>query len=268
MGHMQSSALVIGQVTIDEYFDADGDYIASVPGGTGLNAALWFESNKFSTELAATLGSNFPELASLDFSSSERVDEECPVSEITLKDGGREEVQHIKGDYSLKELEGSGEYDMVYLTSGFQEYSKPYMDSEADIKAFSPGHEPGEISMENVRNCLEEADFVLMNGREESILEQNLGYPIRDLSDKMDIDYVLVTEKDKITSYSSGGVSELSVDTIEDPEDTIGAGDAFAANYLSSRLEGLNHEDAVQEGIARSREIVEQRGPLPSNPIR
>lgn len=260
-------ALVIGQVTLDTYYE-DGDFLATLPGGTALNAGLWFDKEGGDTELMATLGEDFPFLDSLDFSDAEMTDVGCPVTEIRLKNKGKENVEHNKGDYELNELEGTGTYDLLYLTSGRDEYLDPFLHSEAHLKGFSPGPEPEKISLDSLESCLEEADYVLMNDREEEILEEGLGKDFSSVPGKYDIESVLVTSSEKVKSYASSESKEFFVKRIDNPVDTVGAGDTFSSNYLVNKLNGKEHERAVYEAIEKSRDVVRRKGAIPTNPIR
>ncbi len=261
------SALIVGQVTIDSYYDSDEDWIASLPGGTALNAGMWMDSHGFDTTIAATLGSDFPVLDSLDFYPSEQIAESCPVSNIKLNDNGREEVEHRKRDYSLEKLNHSGNYDLIYMTSGFEEYSEPFLDSDASMKGFSPGPEPENLDLGIVRLCLQEADHVTMNDRERDILNERMNADITKLPEEYDLDSLVVTSADSVVSYSSEGTEVYQVEKEDNPVDTIGAGDAFSSNYLASRYEGLNEQEAVQKAIKASNEIINQTGGLPNQPV-
>jgi sugar/nucleoside kinase (ribokinase family) len=261
------SAMIVGQVTIDSYYDSDDNWIASLPGGTALNAGMWMDSHGFDTTIAATLGSDFPVLNSLDFHPSEQIDEDCPVSYINLKDNGREEVEHRKGDYSLEELNHSGDYDLIYMTSGFEEYSDPFLNSNASMKGFSPGPEPENLDLGVVKRCLEEADHVTMNDREKDILNERMNADITQLPEEYGLDSLVVTSADSVVSYSSAGAEAYGVEKEDNPEDTIGAGDAFSSIYLVSRYEGLDEQEAIQNAMRTSNEIINQTGGLPNQPV-
>lgn len=261
------SALVIGQVTVDSYYDYDGDWVASLPGGTALNAAMWMDSNEFNVEIAATLGSDFPLLDNLNFNPSEHVEQSCPVSEIKLENNGREHVDHSKGDYTPQELAHADDYDLMYLTSGFSEYSEPFLKSNASLKGFSPGPEPENLDLDTVKEFLEHADHVIMNDRERAVMNERMNSRVADIPEEYDVGSVIVTSAENVVSYSSDGPIRLEVEKEDNPVDTIGAGDAFSSNYLISKYEGMNDEDAIKNGIEASKEIINQRGALPNQPV-
>ncbi|MFB6144474.1 MAG: PfkB family carbohydrate kinase [Candidatus Nanohaloarchaea archaeon] len=260
-------ALVIGQMALDNYYDLDGEPIATVPGGTAFNSGMWLDHRGFDTEISGTMGKDFPQIQPLDFSRTVDTEASSPVTEVYLEKEGEETREYFPGNYSRAELETWGTFDLIYLTSGLGEYVEPFIESEAETKAFCPGPEPETLEIENVEACLDEADYIFMNSYEKQVLDERMETSIEELPGLKDVEQVIITDSWKVRTYGEEN-EEYEVDRIKDPLDTTGAGDAFSSTYLASRKQDKTHEEAIKKAMETARQIVDRKGAMPQNPIR
>ncbi|WP_243074731.1 carbohydrate kinase family protein [Microbacterium sp. SS28] len=88
------------------------------------------------------------------------------------------------------------------------------------------------------------------------------------LLDELDVhvagDVVLVVKRggDPVLVRSDGAVTEVPVERVSDALDSTGAGDAFAAGYLSAALEGGTPAESAKAGAALAKEALRRPGAI------
>lgn len=241
------TSLAIGNTALDEFY-RDGALETTRPGGTAFNVATWFRHYGLRSYLCSTLGADFPELRDIDTSLCERIEAESPRCQVTLNDSNApEERRWVQGEYRHRRL-GAVEdrFDVVLLTSGRAEFAPPFDTASATIKGFALDPLVGEYRAEQVAAYLDEADYLFSNQDERRVLEDTLDVAVGDLPAEYDLRAVVETSATRVCLYEPGSVRETALDSLDEPVDTTGAGDAFAATFLSEVLGDADTDAAIR----------------------
>lgn len=261
-------ALAIGNTAIDEFYRNE-TLERTCPGGTAFNVASWFDHYGFQSYLCSTLGRDFPAVDGIDTSLCIEVDADSPRCRVTLNDSTTpEERSWRQGSYRYRPL-GAVEdrFDVVVLTSGRAEYEVPFDTARAGLKAFVLDPLVGSYCPTQLAEYVAEAEYLFVNDAERRALEGKLETPARELPDDFGLRGVLETEAERVRLYEPGkSVPSLAVETIDRPVDTTGAGDAFAATFVSEVSAGATHEAAIRTAHAAAVRTVTRVGACPVRP--
>ena len=74
--------------------------------------------------------------------------------------------------------------------------------------------------------------------------------------------FVVKRGADPVRVVTGGVLNEVAVERVEDPVDSTGAGDAFAAGYLAAAISGRSPVDSVKAGAALAIEALRRPGAL------
>lgn len=261
-------ALAIGNTAIDEFY-RDGALKTTQPGGTAFNVASWFRHHGFQSYLCSTLGTDFPELSDIDTSLCEVVDAESPRCRVTLNESNApEERNWVQGEYQYRPLGAvEGRFDVVLLTSGRTEFATSFDTAAAPIKGFALDPLVGTYRAEQVAAYLNEADYLFLNGNERRVLEDELDITVRELPGKYGLRAAVETSATRVVLYeSNGSVSPTAFDSLDNPVDTTGAGDAFASTFLCEIAGGADTDTAIQSAHEAAVRTITSVGARPFRP--
>lgn len=261
-------ALAIGNTAIDEFY-RNGVLERTSPGGTAFNVASWFSYYGFESHLCSTLGKDFPPVKDIDTSLCTVVEAASPRCRVTLNDSNTpEDRTWNQGDYRYRPIGAIEEgFEIVVLTSARSEFEVPFDTARARREAFVLDPLVESYRPQQLAAFVSEADYLFANEFERRVLEGKLETPAEDLPDEFDLRAVLETATEQVTLYESGGsVSTHAVETIERPVDTTGAGDAFAATFLSEVSTGATHEAAIRSAHMAAVRTLTSLGSCPVRP--
>lgn len=259
------TALAIGNTAIDEFY-RDETLETSRPGGTAYNVASWFRYHGLRASLCSTLGTDFPDQPGIDTSFCEGAGTECPRCEVTLNDSNvPEDRRWVEGEFCFRTL-GPVErrFDVVLLTAGRSEYETPFRTAAASIKGFALDPLVEDYDAEQLRTYLLEADYLFLNREERRALEGKLDVRIASLIEEYRLLGAVETSAERVLLHEPGeSVTALEFETLENPIDTTGAGDAFASTFLAARVAGVPTERALQSAHETARRAIETLGAHP-----
>lgn len=241
-------ALAIGNAAIDEFY-RDGALELAQPGGTAFNVASWFSRHGYRSSLCSTLGSDFPDPTDIDTSLCEVDAADSPRCRVRLNESGASEDRTwVEGDISDRAF-GPVEdrFDVVVLTSGRSEFSTPFETVSASTKGFALDPLVDTYPPERLAAYLTESDYLFVNRTESGVLADKLDTRFAELPVSYDLQAAVETSRTRVRrSDSTGTVSTTGFDPIENPVDTTGAGDAFAATFLIETVRGANTDVAIR----------------------
>lgn len=242
------TALAIGNTALDEFY-RDGTLVRTHPGGTAFNVAAWFSHLGFRSFLCSTVGEDFPDPTDVDTSLCEAVSAPSPRCRVTLNESNvPEDRTWVQGDFSYR-VPGPVEdrFDVVALTSGRTEFATAFETVTASTTGFALDPLVGTYLPDQLEAYLEGADYLFANRTEGRVLTDKLEIEMANLPGEYDLRGVVETSTEFIRLYEPGGsVSTTEFDPVENPVDTTGAGDAFAATFLAETARGGDAETAIQ----------------------
>lgn len=241
-------ALAIGNTALDEFY-RDGTLERTHPGGTAFNVASWFSHHGFQSFLCSTVGTDFPELTDIDTSLCEVVSSPSPRCRVTLNESNvPEDRTWVPGEFRYRTVGPIEErFDVVVLTSGRTEYARAFETVTAATSGFALDPLVGTYPPDQLAAYVAGADYLFVNRNERRVLADKLDTGIGDLPVTYDLEAAVETSGEDIRLYEPGGsVATTSFDSIENPVDTTGAGDAFAATFLVETARGADAETAIQ----------------------
>ncbi len=124
--------------------------------------------------------------------------------------------------------------------------------------SFDPGRKKSELGYRKLTRVLKNVDILFLNRKEaRTLLAADVNEPITDIIKKLthkigkDRTYIVKGGERAVLAYSPD--AELSSTPFEiEAIDTIGAGDAFNAGFLTAYLEGKDLQDSITNGIGCS----------------
>lgn len=258
-------ALVIGNTAIDEFY-RDGRLETTHPGGTAFNVASWFRHHEFQPYLCSTLGADFPDSSDIDTSLCEVVEADSPRCQVVLNESNRpEDRTWVQGEYQYRHL-GTVEarFDVVLLTSGRTEFRAPFDTATASIKGFALDPLLEAYRAEQIAAYLTEADYLFLNHEERRVLEEKFAIPMRGILKEYGLRAALETSAHRVLLYEAGeSVTEIPIDHVDDPVDTTGAGDAFAATFLAEKVTGSGTATAIRSAHEAALRTIDSVGAHP-----
>lgn len=247
-GARTGNALAIGNTAIDEFY-RDGRLETTRAGGTAFNVATWFHHYGFRSYLCSTLGADFHESSDVDTSLCEVIEADSPRCRITLNESNSpEDRSWVQGEYQYRPLGAVEErFDIVLLTSGRPEFATPFETTRAAIKGFALDPLVGTYPADRVAAYVDEAEYLFLNRNERQVLEEKLDIAMADLPAEYGLRAALETSAECVLLYESdGSVRRTLLDSLDNPVDTTGAGDAFAATVLSELVDGVDTDTAIR----------------------
>lgn len=241
-------ALAIGNTAIDEFY-REGALETVQPGGTAFNVASWFRHHGFQSYLCSTLGMDFPDLSDIDTSLCEVIDAESPRCQVTLNESNVPEKRSwVQGEYQYRPLGAVNDrFDVVLLTSGKTEFATPFNTTIAAVKGFALDPLVYTYQTEQIAAYLNEANYLFLNKNERRILEKKLKIEMKELPIEYNLHAAIETSAERVLLYEyDGSINLTAIDTLDDPVDTTGAGDAFASTFLYEITRGSNTDNAMQ----------------------
>ena len=124
--------------------------------------------------------------------------------------------------------------------------------------SFDPGRKKSELGYKTLMPALKNVDVLFVNRKEaRALLAVDVNEPIMNVMEKLrnkigkDKTYIIKGGKEDVLAYSS--TTKVSVSTFKVKViDTVGAGDAFNAGFLTAFLEGKSLQDTVTYGVGCS----------------
>lgn len=262
------TALAIGNTAIDEFY-RDGQLERTQPGGTAFNVASWFAHHGFETVLCSTVGEDFPELTDVDTSLCEVVSAPSPRCRVTLNESSApEDRTWVEGQFPYRSLGPVEErFDVVGLTSGRSEFATPFETVTAPTTGFALDPLVGTYPPDRLAAYLAGSDYLFVNRDERRVLTDRLDTETRDLPGNYALQGAVETSEQGVRLYEPGGsVSTTVLDSVENPADTTGAGDAFAAAFLVETARGADAETAIQSAHEAAVRTITSVGARPFPP--
>lgn len=259
------TALAIGNTAVDEFY-RDGVVETTRPGGTAFNVASWFRHHGLRASMCSMLGSDFPEIRGIDTSLCAVVDAPSPRCEVFLNDSNVPEGRRwVEGTFGARQLGPvDRRFGVVLLTSGRSEYATPFRTAGASIKGFSLDPMVEAYPADQLRAHLSETDYLHMNRDERRALEATLDERVENLPVTFALQAAIETGADRVVVYEpNGSVSEMRFEPMENPVDTTGAGDAFAAMFLSERVTGASTDAALRSAHEAAKRTITTVGAHP-----
>lgn len=139
-----------------------------------------------------------------------------------------------------------------------QFYLKTAISSEAPVKVFSPNYSVYEYSPDELRNFLRHVDVLLVNEAEAIFMRSRLdNKDILQLMGREDSLMIMTRGPQGAILYTPGGLTIVPA-SISIPGDYIGAGDAFAAGFLSALINNIHPIEAARMGSKFASTFIEE----------
>lgn len=258
-------ALAIGNTAIDEFY-REGTLETSQPGGTAFNVASWFRHYGFETSLCSTVGMDFPDLDDIDTSMCPVVDTESPRCQVTLNESNTPEAREwVQGAFRYRDLDPVDErFDVVLLTSGRTAFAAPFDTATTGRKGFALDPLVESYTADQIAAYLTEAEYLFLNQDERRSVEAKLGITMSELPTEYDLRAAVETSAERILLYEPDeSVTPMAIDSLAHPVDTTGAGDAFAATFLSEIAIGATTDSAIQSAHEAATRTITSVGAHP-----
>lgn len=260
------SLLAIGDNCVDFYRELD----ASFPGGNALNVAVY--SSRISGIQAGYVGvvgtddrgdfilSQMRE-NSLSTEHVRRLTGETAVTTISVRDGDRFFDEYIEGVqeravFPREELDYAGGFDIVHYTVwGFGREYVPEMKERESLLSCDFSSEIDSPATE----IMPYLDYSFFSGRH--LLEggKQPRSVVEALSEKTQGVVVMTLGEHGSLAFEGGRMYVGEAVPVE-VVDTLGAGDAFIATFLCSRLKGMDIQGSLTEGHIAASEICGRLG--------
>ena len=271
-------------VAINSEIEFAGDTrakISSQGGGAAANVATWLAFDKQDVFLNVRVGNDQPgdyllrELAihGVKNSAKKQKNESTGVVVVLVDKKGERTMFPDSGansNLSLEDLPELNGFDAAYF-SGYALINPKSRANAIEILqklpmpiVFDPGTVGAlrNIPMSEIKDWLNYASVLILNGEEAKFI-----------ADKSDVKEALTELKKLVPTVviKLGGkgaiainneICEVEIERVE-PVDTTGAGDAFAAGFISSWFANQNLKDAINHGAELARKNIENVGAWP-----
>jgi len=241
-----------------------------IPGGSAFNFAVWISSLGFRAGVVSSVGrdvygdiiTSLLESRGVDTSCISRQGETTGMAFISVDDTGRRSIYSYMGaNASLKIDEAESEYimgaDAVHLSGCYIEVARE-VSGIRDV-SFSPGTLLASYGIERLSGVLERTTIIFLNDGELEMLTGSRRSGIERLLGA-GVGNVVVTHGSEGASFFSEDHSETLEIEAEDAVDTTGAGDAFAAGFMSMWLRGSEPAECLRNGHKVARRVISRIG--------
>lgn len=133
------------------------------------------------------------------------------------------------------------QYKALFCTSSNEEINLFYLSKKTKVlKAYAPAQSLAHHSVENIRECIRNADIVFLNEPESKLIEKIIGRDIKTIAKKYSISLLIRTRgMHGCSVLFDGSYVHLKACKANKTVDANGAGDAFSgafmANYLKTK---------------------------------
>ncbi|MDI9618963.1 carbohydrate kinase family protein [Methanothermobacter sp.] len=241
-----------------------------IPGGSAFNFAVWISHLGFKAGIVSSVGrdvygdmiTSLLESRGVDTSCISREGEKTGMAFISVDDTGRRSIYSYMGANATLEIgEAESEYimaaDAVHLSGCYIEVASA-VSSIRDI-SFSPGTLLASYGIERLSGILEKTSIIFLNDDELKMLTGSRRSGVERLLEA-GVGNVVVTHGPRGASFFSGDYSEVMEIEAENALDTTGAGDAFAAGFMSMWLRGSEPVDCLRNGHRVARRVISRIG--------
>lgn len=241
-----------------------------IPGGSAFNFAVWISHLGFKAGVVSSVGrdvygdmiTSLLEFRGVDTSFISRQGEKTGMAFISVDDTGRRSIYSYMGaNASLKIGEAESEYimaaDAVHLSGCYLEVASAV--SGIRNVSFSPGTLLASYGIERLSGVLERTSIIFLNDDELEMLTGSGRSGIERLLEA-GVGNVVVTHGPRGASFFSEDHSETLEIEAEDALDTTGAGDAFAAGFMSMWLRGSEPAECLRNGHRVARRVISRIG--------
>jgi len=262
--------------SVPEFVEPDSemyiDDIHIIPGGSALNFAVWLSALGFSSGIVAVTGRDVYGEIIRSRLESEGVSTSClsvverptGMAFISVDGAGRRSIYSYMGANAELEIGTLEERciraaDAVHISGCYVEVAH----TVAKIRelSFSPGGLLASYGLDVLEPVLRRTEVLFLNDDELEVLTGSRRSGISRLLD-LGVDNVVVT-------HGPGGASFFSADhslemKVEDAGaiDTTGAGDAFAAGFMSEWLRGSEPSQCLRGGHRVALNVISRFGAL------
>jgi len=220
------------------------------PGGSALNFAVHATRNGLKTGIIAKLGLDyFGDIIynrlkdeGVDIRGVSRTDEDTGMAFISVDRTGRRSIYSFIGankklKIGKKEIDYISEVDLIHLGGTYLEIAFPTAE-HANILSFAPGALLAAYGVSTLRPILQNVDVLFLNEHELKLLTgKSLEEGVNFLIDE-GVPLIVITRGSKGAElYTKRGVVKYKVREVK-AVDTTGAGDAFAAGFIASWVQG------------------------------
>lgn len=241
-----------------------------VPGGSAFNFAVWISHLGIKAGVVSSVGrdvygdmiTSLLESRGVDTSCISMQGEKTGMAFISVDDTGRRSIYSYMGaNASLKIGEAESEYimaaDAVHLSGCYIEVASAV--SGIRNVSFSPGTLLASYGIERLSGVLERTSIIFLNDDELEMLTGSGRSGIERLLEA-GVGNVVVTHGPRGASFFSEDHSEVLEIEAEDALDTTGAGDAFAAGFMSMWLRGSEPAECLRNGHRVARRVISRIG--------
>lgn len=241
-----------------------------VPGGSAFNFAVWISHLGFKAGVVSSVGrdvygdmiTSLLESKGVDTSRISRQAETTGMAFISVDGTGRRSIYSYMGANATLEIgEAESEYimaaDAVHLSGCYIEVASAV--SGIRNVSFSPGTLLASYGIERLSGVLERTSIIFLNDDELEMLTGSGRSGIERLLEA-GVGNVVVTHGPRGASFFSEDHSEALEIEAEDALDTTGAGDAFAAGFMSMWLRGSEPGECLRNGHRVARRVISRIG--------
>lgn len=241
-----------------------------IPGGSVFNFAVWISQLGFKVGVVSSVGrdvygdmiTSLLESRGVDTSCISKQDETTGMAFISVDGAGRRSIYSYMGaNASLGIGETESEYimaaDAVHLSGCYIEVASA-VSGIRDV-SFSPGTLLASYGIEGLSGVLERTSIIFLNDDELEMLTGSRRSGIERLLEA-GVGNVVVTHGPRGASFFSEDHSETMEIDAEDALDTTGAGDAFAAGFMSMWLRGSEPAECLRNGHRVARRVISRMG--------
>ncbi|QEF95348.1 carbohydrate kinase family protein [Methanothermobacter sp. KEPCO-1] len=241
-----------------------------IPGGSAFNFAVWISHLGFKAGVVSSVGRDFYgdmitsllESRGIDTSCISMQAEKTGMAFISVDDTGRRSIYSYMGANATLEIgETESEYimaaDAVHLSGCYLEVASAV--SGIRNVSFSPGTLLASYGIERLSGVLERTSIIFLNDDELEMLTGSGRSGIERLLEA-GVGNVVVTHGPRGASFFSEDHSETLEIEAEDALDTTGAGDAFAAGFMSMWLRGSEPAECLRNSHRVARRVISRIG--------